>query len=134
VVKGQWWPELNGKRLFRGVNHGAVLPPTVLAKSRVEPESEPGTVEVFLYPYELTSGDVLEDGPSSTKPMKFSEETMLVWIDLLPTARFAHPTQHVLISKSGVKIVDGQWWPVLNGKMLLRGKNHAAAIPPMVLQ
>src|SRR5262249_2601859 len=47
-------------------------------------------------------------------------ESTLVYVDLAPDARFAHPTQCILISAGGARVIDGNWWLVLNGKPLFR--------------
>lgn len=134
VVKGNWWPVLNGKSLFRGPNQATVMSPTVLQRIRPQEAERPGTAEVFLYPYELTPRDELKDGPISDRvPFPIRSNTMLVWVDLLPDANFAHPTLYVLISAAGARVEEGQWWPVLNGRALFRGPNQAGVSSPMVL-
>jgi hypothetical protein len=46
-----------------------------------------------------------------------NEETWFFWIDDLPGARYSHYNRFVFVdAKSGdIKIVESQWWPVLNG-------------------
>jgi hypothetical protein len=40
----------------------------------------------------------------------------------MPGLFFTHPTLHILIgADKTVRIVDGGWWPELNGKMILHG-------------
>jgi hypothetical protein len=131
VVKGQWWPVLNGKWLFRGPNQAVVMSPTVLQRTRKQVAEIPGTVEVFLYPYELTPRDRLSDGRRSI-PLK--AQTMLVWVDLMPKADFAHPTLYVLIGADGARVEEGNYRPVLNGKPLFAGPNQAGVLSPTVLR
>jgi hypothetical protein len=75
---------------------------------------------VHIYPEKLSSKDKLHDGPDG-KIIEIDAETTLIWVDLLPAARFAHDTEYLLVTAKGTKIIKGQWWPVLNGKPLMRG-------------
>jgi|HubBroStandDraft_6_1064221.scaffolds.fasta_scaffold609738_2 hypothetical protein len=81
--------------------------------------SSPPKANVFAYPDKLTEKDKLVDGPSGTI-IKIGGETTLIWVDLAPDYRFAHPTEYVLISVDGARVIKGHWWPVLNGKPLFR--------------
>jgi hypothetical protein len=56
---------------------------------------------------------------------------MLIWVDLYPNWRFAHPTLYILISGEESRIVEGEWWPVLNGERILYGvpSNYAIVSP-----
>ena len=84
---------------------------------------------VFVHSKMLTEGDKLSDGANKT-PIEIEGETTLIWVDLMPEARFAHPTEYILISGEGTRIVKGQWWPHLNGKNLFRdGKPPKLEIP-----
>jgi hypothetical protein len=84
---------------------------------------------VFVHPEKLTVKDKLTDGGKGT-PIEIKSETTLIWVDLAPDARFAHPTEYVLISAEGTRVVKGTWWPVLNGKALFRdGKPYKADFP-----
>jgi hypothetical protein len=82
---------------------------------------------VFVYPVRLTGKDKLKDG-NDGKVMEIKSETMLVWVDLMPDARFAHDTEYVLVSAEGSRVVKGQWRPVLNGKELF----HQSTQPSQV--
>ena len=73
--------------------------------------------KVYVYPKPLTAKDTLTDGPNR-KPIPITAETTLVWVDRMPGARYEHPTEYVLISAEGTKVVEGGWWPELNGKRL----------------
>jgi hypothetical protein len=115
IVKGQWWPVLNGKMILYGApkNH------TVVSPFRLPGASSGEEIHVHVYPVALEPTDKLTDGPAGD-PLKIPGQTMLVWVDLQPKMRFAHPTLHVLIC-GGSSIVEGQWWPVLNGRRILSG-------------
>mgnify|MGYP000905681768 CR=1 FL=1 len=76
---------------------------------------------VYAYPVPLKAADRLCDGPVG-KPLPFKEGTTFVWIDLMPEAKFAHPTLYVLLIDREAKVVKGQWWPELNGERVLSGK------------
>lgn len=93
------------------------------------------SVNVYCYPYQLTKHDVLNDGPAGVgnSPLQLDGPTMLIWIDLLPSARFAHPTVYVLISDGAVRQVKGNWWPVLNGKQIMYGVNPVMIASPFQL-
>ena len=40
---------------------------------------------------------------------------------------FDHPTAYILISSHGVRVEQGMWWPVLNGRRILYGKRNRAS-------
>ncbi len=75
--------------------------------------------DVYMYPSKLTTNDKLNDG-ESREAVEIKSDTALIWVDRMPGARFVHPTQYVLISKEGTRILQGHWSPVLNGKALFR--------------
>jgi hypothetical protein len=70
----------------------------------------------------LTPGDKLSFGPDAErkKLIPIKGETTLIYVDLAPDARFAHPTHCVLVSAEGTRVIQGDWWLVLNGKPLFR--------------
>lgn len=78
--------------------------------------------QVYVHPKKLTAEDKLSFGPDSDQKLliPIKGETTLVYIDLAPDARFAHPTQCVLISADGTCVMNGNWWLVLNGNPLFR--------------
>jgi hypothetical protein len=89
-------------------------------------------VQVFVYSSKLTAEDKLSFGPSNDQKETISiqGETTLVYVDLAPDARFAHPTQCILISAERTRVIDGNWWLILNGKPLFRdGKAFMADVP-----
>lgn len=83
------------------------------------------TIKAYIYPFQLTKRDVLRDGPAGvgSHVFKLQGKTMLIWVDLMPQARFAHPTAYVLVSDGNVHVEKGAWWPVLNDKQILYGQN-----------
>ncbi len=88
-----------------------------------------GNAKVYVYAEKLTAKDKLSFGPDA-KPIPIKGESTLVYVDLMPDARFAHPTQCVLISTDGAKVLEGDWWLVLNGKPLFRdGKEFKVNFP-----
>lgn len=91
----------------------------------------PKEARVFVYPEVVTAGDKLSDGRD--RPIEITGPTTLVWIDRMPEARYEHPTQYVLISSTGTRVVEGGWWPVLNGKDLFRNGKPTTVKLPMVL-
>jgi hypothetical protein len=96
-------------------------------ESAEKKDETPAGVQVFVHPEKLTAKDKLTDRGSA---IEIKSETTLVWIDLSPGARFAHATKYVLISADGTRVVDGTWWPVLNGKDLFRnGTGYKVEFP-----
>jgi hypothetical protein len=92
------------------------------------------TVKCYIYPYELTSRDKLADGPEGTS-FDITADTLLVWVDLQPEMRFAHPTLYVLISAVKTRVEKGEWWPELNGRRILYGcRNPVAVLSPFELE
>src|SRR6266545_3348017 len=87
---------------------------------------------VYVYPNKLTAADKLSFGPGTeqNKTIPIKGETTLIYVDLSPDARFAHPTQCILISPDGARVIPGDWWLVLNGKPLFRdGKASQVGFP-----
>jgi len=117
VLRGRWWPELNGKRILYGEpsNYTIVSPFTIPGDG-----TEDGVLAHF-HPLSLNRGDKLTDGPNG-RPIPIVGDTMFLWIDLEPGARFVHPTLYVLISGQCTRMLRGEWWPELNGKRILYGQ------------
>lgn len=89
-------------------------------------------VNVYCYPYELTPADKLMDGDTL---LPIADNTLLIWVDLHPDAKFAHNTVYLLISPAGIRLEKGQWWPELNGKRILYGaKNPTVLLSPFVVE
>jgi len=115
VERGSWWPVLNGRTILYGKQNGAVLTsPFELA------DYGGSSILVHVYPEELAPGDLLADGDDISAVMW--SHTFFAWVDLMPTAFFAHPTVFILVMANGDIIVHhGQWWPLLNAKVILYG-------------
>lgn len=97
-----------------------------------EPDKSPSKAKVYVYPQKLTAKDKLSFGPGEeqTKTIPIKGETTLIYVDLMPDARFGHATQCILISPDGAKVYKGDWWLILNGKPLFRdGKDFKVEFP-----
>ncbi|MBN1698550.1 MAG: hypothetical protein JW881_13630 [Spirochaetales bacterium] len=129
IVKGEWWPVLNGKQILYGEESAyAVLSPINTAGAGQD------NIGIFIYPQELYPYDRLVDGPSGTR-FKIVDNTLLIWVDMLPRAFFTHPTAYILISKEYTRVEKGGWWPELNGRRILFGDlNKTGIISPFVLR
>lgn len=92
----------------------------------------PHKAVVHVYDQKLSGSDALTDGPNG-KRIEVTGETTLLWVDLNPDARYAHDTEYILINERGSRVVKGQWWPVLNGKDILRGEKNATVAVPIEL-
>jgi hypothetical protein len=127
IERGSWWPVLNGKMILHN-EHGkyALISPfeLLLISSNGFIDDK---ISIHVYPHELTSRDRLTDGPLE-KPFKIREKSLLIWVDFLPGAFFAHPTAHILISKENIRVEDGNWWPELNGRTILYGQHNKTGI------
>jgi hypothetical protein len=117
IVKGEWWPVLNGKTILRDeiCKYAPLFPQTLGTGENIS--VSPDWINIYVFPHELTLHDSLTDG-STEKKIRVYPNTLLIWVDLMPLADFAHPTAYVLISKHGTRVEKGRWWPVLNGKMI----------------
>jgi hypothetical protein len=108
-----------------------------LARSAADDAGEkrlevPHRAVVKVYGEKLTPADKLSDGENG-RPIRIPGEATLIWVDLQPGARFAHETEYVLITPRGTSVAKGQWWPVLNGKAILREDKPAEVRFPMEL-
>jgi hypothetical protein len=123
VEAGGWWPVLNGRAIIYGRrNHSAIVSPRRIIDDAGD------AIEVHVCPQELIAGDLLADGEDTI--MEVATDTLLVWIDLVPTAFFAHPTRYVLITADGdIRVLEGQWWPTVNGKPVLFSDDGDYAVP-----
>jgi uncharacterized Zn-binding protein involved in type VI secretion len=110
----------------------ALHTPSPLAAQQDGP---PVSAKVYVYPEKLTAKDKLSFGPSEEqkKTIPIKGEATLVYVDLMPNARFAHPTQCILISTDGARVIKGDWWLILNGKPLFRDGKDLKVDFPMVL-
>ncbi len=132
ILRGQWWPILNGRSAFGTPpwfpeTDVLVRNPVIVPNRYPDPStpSEPlvEDIEVRADPFALRQGDVLMDA-SWVFPIRIEDQTMFVWVDFHPTAKFAHKTGYVLIGPRGVDVLDGQWWPELNGRRVLYGEDN----------
>jgi len=90
----------------------------------------PSKAKVYVYPEKLTAKDKLSFGPEQKETIPIEGESTLVYVDLVPDAKFEHPTQCILISAKGAQVIKGNWWLVLNGKDLFRdGKDFKVDFP-----
>jgi hypothetical protein len=124
IRRGDWWPVLNGKTILHNEdgNHALVSPFELPGKRSIDEK-----VVVHVYPHELTSQDRLTDGPLE-KLYQIDDNCLLIWVDLLPDAFFAHPTAYILISKQNIRVEHGNWWPELNGKRILYGQQNKIGV------
>lgn len=130
IERGDWWPVLNGKTILHN-EHGkyALVSPFELPLLSTN-EFIDEKIVIHVYPHELTSQDQLSDGPAE-QLFRIDDNCLLVWVDFLPEAFFAHPTAYILISKNGIRAEHGIWWPILNGKKILYGElNKTGIISP----
>lgn len=89
------------------------------AWARPSHEEPRPVARIFPFHATLKAADKLQDGDSGPA-IALDGETTLIWVDRMPEARYAHPTEYVLISGKGTRVVKGDWWPVLNGRALFR--------------
>ena len=117
VTPGQWWPVLNGQKILYGT-----APDYTIHLPFPLPGSQPtATTQIMAYPLVLGKEDKLTDGTEG-KPIEISKPMAFLWVDLQPRAKFAHPTLHVLVSRDQAQVVEGEWFPVLNGSRILYGR------------
>jgi len=127
IEKGNWWPVLNGKMILYNEDGKYSLIssfelPLVSANGYIDEK-----ITIHVYPHELTSQDQLTDGPYE-ELFKIHDNCLLIWVDFLPGAFFTHPTAYILISRDNIRVEDGKWWPILNGKMILYGQQNKTGI------
>lgn len=99
------------------------------------PLEEPRPVaRIFVHHATLKADDKLQDGDEGPI-IALDGETTLIWVDRMPEARYAHPTEYVLISGKETRVVKGDWWPVLNGRALFRdGQKFQIKFPQQVVR
>lgn len=127
VVKGSWWPTLDGQDLFRDGKTGKVNFPLGAAGNG---QTVPSSKFSVHSPQFVTPRDKLVDFENV---IDIQGESAFIWVDLAPDARFSHPTKYILISAAGTRVIDGQWWPTLNGQALFReGVDHRVSFPVQI--
>jgi hypothetical protein len=127
IERGDWWPVLNGKMILynENENYALISPfelPLISANGFIDEK-----IIIHVYPHELTSQDRLTDGPPE-QLFRIDDNCLLVWVDLMPEAFFAHPTAYILISREHIRIEHGSWWPILNGKRILYGQQNKTGV------
>jgi len=124
IKRGNWWPVLNGKMILHNElsQYALVSPFEIPGDGSIDDK-----ITIHVYPHELNSEDLLTDGPTE-KLFKIYDNCLLIWVDFLPGAFFAHPTSYILISEDNTRVEDGNWWPELNGKIILYGQQNSTGI------
>jgi len=127
IKRGRWWPVLNGKMILHNEHekYAFISPfdlPLISTQNYIDEK-----ITIYVYPHKLTSQDQLSDGPPENK-IRIFDNSILIWVDLLPAAFFAHPTAYILISKRKIRTEQGNWWPMLNGKQILYGQQNKIGI------
>jgi hypothetical protein len=128
ILDGKWWPVVNGKKVLYGEEDAyALLSPFTLGNDSYT------TIDVYVYPHELYPSDRLIDGYSGDL-LKIVDTSLLIWVDMMPQAKYTHPTAYILISKEYTYVQKGGWWPELNGKRILYGEqNSLGVVSPFLL-
>lgn len=88
---------------------------------------ETPAIKAYFYPHLINGQDTLLDGPEGKK-IHLNKNTALIWVDLAPDLFFSHKTLYILISQEKIRIKNGKWWPVLNGKKILYGEEGQYAL------
>jgi len=124
IKRGNLWPVLNGKMILHNEHskYAFVSPFEIPGYGSIEDK-----LTIHVFPHELTSEDQLTDGPYEDL-FTIYDNCLLIWVDLLPGAFFAHPTAYILISKENIRVEDGHWWPELNGKIILYSQQNKTGI------
>lgn len=127
IEKGEWWPVLNGKMILHNESDQyAILSPFELPLISGDGYFDE-KIDIHVYPHELSIRDRLTDGPLE-RLFKIDDNCLLLWIDFLPGAFFAHPTAYVLVSRTNIRVIDGIWWPTLNGQTILYGQGNKIGV------
>ena len=93
------------------------------------PDAKP--IELHIFPSLLVPGETIQDGPNG-ESVKITEPTLMLWVDLMPTYRFVHPTCTVLVGASGARALPGSWWSIVNCKLrfpAIRGDASQVVFP-----
>lgn len=127
IERGSWWPVLNRKMILHNEHsrYALVSPfelPLISADGYIDDK-----IVIHVYPHELNSQDRLTDGPRG-KLFKIDDNCLLIWVDLLPGAFFAHPTAYILVTRENIQVENGIWWPTLNGNTILYGQQNKIGI------
>eukprot|EP00727_Mastigamoeba_balamuthi_P012802 m51a1_g8144 hypothetical protein (207) ;mRNA; f:32342-33016 len=118
-------PTVNGRPLPTSIDATAVRPQNVAF-----PHDAAG-VRVWAYPFIVTPSDRLVMGPDAAN-VTIPAPSVLVYLDLMPTYRFVHPTGILLVG-SGGDYTAASWWPVLNGRnAFARALPYSLALPLVI--
>jgi hypothetical protein len=127
IERGNWWPVLNNKMILHNEHSKYAL----ISPFELPLVSEDGYIDqkiaIHVYPHELTSQDELADGPLE-KLFTIDNNCLLLWVDFLPGAFFAHPTAYIFVSGESIWTENGNWWPTLNGQTILYGQRNKIGI------
>lgn len=113
ILPGSWWLEVNGRRFP--------------AKDRQVPglvsPVEFSDIAVHVLPGVVVPGDLLTDGPGQPghpgRRLPIKRESLVLWVDLYPGAKYEHDTRYVILDASGGRVVGGRWWPTFDGHRAL---------------
>jgi hypothetical protein len=99
-----------------------------IALRELRPSSVKGDVILFGLPKPLPAGTVVapadppKGAPGTTKTMRvplLKSPAWLYWLDLVPYARFSHPSRFLLVDDATGRVVrrgSTQWYPAVNGR------------------
>lgn len=104
TFRGSWWVEVNGRRFPAADRQVPGLASPV----------EFSKIAVHVVPGVITPDDALMDGNDHKLPIE--RESVVLWVDLEPLAKFAHHTRYVILDAAGPRVVDGKWWPSYGGQ------------------
>jgi hypothetical protein len=124
VIKGNWWPTINGKAFRPSESEKQEVAFPLKVSAPVKANGHQDRANVFMYPRKLT----IKDGAGITS------EAILLWVDLAPDARFGHPTEEIWITTAGTRVVKGSFWPTINGKAFrpAEAEKYQVAFPMQV--
>jgi hypothetical protein len=129
VFAGDYYPIVNGRSAFGTppwfpeTDYLVGSPLDIPNNAASVTPNSPEGIKVYAGPFALRPGDVLTD-VAWIFPLRIDDDTMLVWIDLHPGMKFVHDTKYILIGPGGVDVIDGLWWPELNGRRILYGEQN----------
>ena len=90
-------------------------------------------IQVFVHPQLITPKNQLKLDPDH-EPLELKEDKLMLWVDLAPTMRFAHPTRTILIGAESVEVYEGQWWVELDGRRYPEyGADYPSPVTPLEL-
>jgi len=104
TLHGSWWVDVNGRRFPAQDRQipGLVSP------------IEFSGIAVHVIPEVVTPKDELMDGEETVIPIE--RESVVLWVDLQPEAKFVHDTRYVILDAGRGRVIDGQWWPTFGGR------------------